>query len=160
VKTCCFDFTTENGNIKRPKKKVKITLGSVFSLSNCQIHVNDILHCPNMSDNGKFTVIWSSKNRIIHSFIHQWLYYSPLLGPGHFLSFVILYTVGRTSWTGDQPVARPLPIYRIAQTQNKCTQTTMPQVGFEPMTPVFEQAKTVHALARTATVISRKKEQL
>jgi uncharacterized membrane protein len=29
----------------------------------------------------------------------------------------------------------------------------MPLVGFEPMTPVFEQAKTVHALDRAATVI-------
>jgi hypothetical protein len=29
----------------------------------------------------------------------------------------------------------------------------MPQVGFEPMTPVFERAKTVHVLDRAATVI-------
>jgi hypothetical protein len=29
----------------------------------------------------------------------------------------------------------------------------MPRVGFEPMIPVFERAKTVHALDRTATVI-------
>jgi hypothetical protein len=29
----------------------------------------------------------------------------------------------------------------------------MPQVGFEPSIPVFELAKTVHALDRTATVI-------
>jgi hypothetical protein len=29
----------------------------------------------------------------------------------------------------------------------------MPQVGFEPMIPVFERAKTVRALERTATVI-------
>jgi hypothetical protein len=29
----------------------------------------------------------------------------------------------------------------------------MSQVGFEPRIPVFEQAKTVHALARAATVI-------
>jgi hypothetical protein len=36
-----------------------------------------------------------------------------LLGFGHFFSFLILYTVGRTLWMGDQPVARPLP------TQNK-----------------------------------------
>jgi hypothetical protein len=28
----------------------------------------------------------------------------------------------------------------------------MPQVGFEPMIPVFEQAKTVHALDRATTV--------
>jgi hypothetical protein len=30
----------------------------------------------------------------------------------------------------------------------------MPRVGFEPTTPVFERAKTVHALDRAATVIS------
>jgi hypothetical protein len=31
----------------------------------------------------------------------------------------------------------------------------MPRVGFEPMTPVFEREKTVHALDRAATVIGR-----
>jgi hypothetical protein len=54
---------------------------------------------------------------------------------------------------GDQPVARPLPTHRTTQTQNKRTQTSMPQVGFEPTIPVFEPTKTVHALARAATVI-------
>jgi hypothetical protein len=29
----------------------------------------------------------------------------------------------------------------------------MPRVGFEPTIPAFEQAKTVHALDRAATVI-------
>jgi hypothetical protein len=29
----------------------------------------------------------------------------------------------------------------------------MPQVGFEPTMPVFERAKTVHALDRAATLI-------
>jgi hypothetical protein len=29
----------------------------------------------------------------------------------------------------------------------------MPEVGFEPTTPVLERAKTVHALDRAATVI-------
>jgi hypothetical protein len=55
---------------------------------------------------------------------------------------------------GDQHVARPLPAHRTAQTQNKCIQTSMLQVGFEPMIPMFEEAKIVHALDRTATVIS------
>jgi hypothetical protein len=50
---------------------------------------------------------------------------------------------------GDKPVARPLPI----QTQNKHTQISMPCVGFEPMTPAFERAKTVHALDDAATVM-------
>jgi hypothetical protein len=32
-----------------------------------------------------------------------------------------LHTIGRTPWTSDRPVARPLPKYRTTQTQNKCT---------------------------------------
>jgi hypothetical protein len=39
-----------------------------------------------------------------------------LLGLGRFFSFLILYTVGSTPWTGDQSFARPLP------KQNKRTQ--------------------------------------
>jgi hypothetical protein len=88
-----------------------------------------------------------------NSSIHQWLY-NPLLGPGlYFSSILFFYTDGRTPWTSDQPVAWPLPTYRVAQTQNKRTQTTMPSVRFEPTIPVFERAKTVHALDRAATVI-------
>jgi hypothetical protein len=37
--------------------------------------------------------------------------------------------------------------------QNKRIQTSMPQVGFEPTIPVFERAKSVHALDGAATVI-------
>jgi hypothetical protein len=40
------------------------------------------------------------------------------------------------------------------QTQTKRTQTSMPRVRFEPTIPVFERAKTVHALDRAATTIS------
>jgi hypothetical protein len=36
--------------------------------------------------------------------------------------------------------------------QNKRTHTSMPRVGFEPTIPVFERAKTVHALDRAVTV--------
>jgi hypothetical protein len=35
-----------------------------------------------------------------------------LLGLGLSFSFLISYTVDRTPWTGDQPVARPLPTHR------------------------------------------------
>jgi hypothetical protein len=70
-----------------------------------------------------------------------------------FFSFLILHTIGRTPWTGDQPVARPLPTHGTTQTQNKRTQTSMPQAGFEPMTAVFERAKTVRASDRATTVI-------
>jgi hypothetical protein len=52
--------------------------------------------------------------------------YSPLLDLGHFFSFLILYTVGRTPWTRDQPIARPLLTRITTQTQNKRTQTSMP----------------------------------
>jgi hypothetical protein len=68
-------------------------------------------------------------------------------------SFLILYTVGRTTWTGDQSVARQLPTHKTTQTQNKRTHTSMPRVGFEHMTPVFQRANSVHALDREATVI-------
>jgi hypothetical protein len=75
------------------------------------------------------------------------------VGPWPLFQFLNPYTVGRTPWTGDQPVARPLPTHRTTQTQNKRTQTSMPRVRFEPTIPVFERAKTVHPLDRAATVI-------
>jgi hypothetical protein len=79
--------------------------------------------------------------------------YSHFLGRGRFFSFLILYTVGWAPWTGDQPVARPLFAHRTTQKQNKHTQTSISRVGFEPTIPVFELAKTVHALDRAATEI-------
>jgi hypothetical protein len=54
---------------------------------------------------------------------------------------------------GHQSITRPLPTQRTTQTQNKNTQTSLPRMGFEPTTPVFERAKTVHALERAVTVI-------
>jgi hypothetical protein len=56
-------------------------------------------------------------------------------------------------WTGDQPVAKPLPTHRTRQTQKKCRQTSMPRVEFEPTTPMFEWAKTDHAVDGAVTVI-------
>jgi hypothetical protein len=55
----------------------------------------------------------------------------------------------------DQPVAKPLPANRTAQTEKKRTETYMPQMGFEPTIPVFERAKPVHALDRAANVIGK-----
>jgi hypothetical protein len=60
--------------------------------------------------------------------------------------------VTRTPWTGDQPITRPLPACRTTQQQNKRTQTSVPQVGFEPTIPVFERAKTFYALDRAVTI--------
>jgi hypothetical protein len=80
----------------------------------------------------------------------------PFVGPWpFFFSFLILYRFVRIPYTGDQSVARPLPAHRIAQTQNKSTQTSMPRVGFEPKIPVFELAETVHVLEIAATVIGQ-----
>jgi hypothetical protein len=42
---------------------------------------------------------------------------------------------------GDQPIARPL-LHRIAQTQNKHIQASMPWVGIEPTIAAIERAKT------------------
>jgi hypothetical protein len=82
-----------------------------------------------------------------------WLY-SPLLGLGRFFRFLILYTVVRTPWMQDQPVARPLPTCWTTQTQNKRTQYRHQclWVGLEPTIPAFERAKTIHALDHVANV--------
>jgi hypothetical protein len=63
-----------------------------------------------------------------------------------YLSFLTFYTVGRTPWTGDQPVARPLPAHRTAQTQKKRRQISIPRMGFESTIPVFVRAKSVSCL--------------
>jgi hypothetical protein len=43
-----------------------------------------------------------------------------LLHLGRFFSFLILYTVGRNPWTGDQPVGRPRPTHRIKAHRHSC----------------------------------------
>jgi hypothetical protein len=78
------------------------------------------------------------------AFIHQWLY-SPLLDRGLFFSFTVLCTVGRTPWTGHQPVTKPLRTRRTTQTRSKPThthtQTSMPRAGFGPTTLAFERRR-------------------
>jgi hypothetical protein len=58
-------------------------------------------------------LVIETRSVILPSFyaFYLWLY-SPLLDLGRFFSFLILYTVGRTPWMGDRPVARPLPAHR------------------------------------------------
>jgi hypothetical protein len=46
--------------------------------------------------------------------------YSPLLDLGSLWSFLILYTVGRTPWTGDQLITRSLPTHRINAHRHPC----------------------------------------
>jgi hypothetical protein len=73
-------------------------------------------------------------------FIHRWLF-SSLLGPGLFFSFLILYTIGRTPWTGDQPVAMQLPTYRTTQTEDKRTQTSMPWWDSNPRSQLSSERR-------------------
>jgi hypothetical protein len=40
-----------------------------------------------------------------------------LLGLGRFFHFLILYTIGRTPWIGNQPVTRHVLAYRTTQTE-------------------------------------------
>jgi hypothetical protein len=75
-----------------------------------------------------------------------WLY-NPLFDLHLFSSFLIFFIADRTLWTGDQPFARSLPTHRTTQTQNIHTQTSIPQVAFEPTIPVFERAKTLDCAA-------------
>jgi quinol-cytochrome oxidoreductase complex cytochrome b subunit len=113
-----------------------------------------------LPDPFQFIIHWSSYHSTLYSLrhvsicpsIHPSIYLS-IYGStglcwtfGCFFSFLILYTVGRTYWTGDQPVARPLPTHRPTQTQNKRWQTSMRWVGFELMIRTFQRAKTVSAL--------------
>jgi hypothetical protein len=84
--------------------------------------------------------------------IYLWLY-SPLLDFDRFFSFLILYTVARTPWTGDQLIPRPLHTHSTTQIQKRRTQTSMPWVGFEPTIPVFQRTKTVHALDLSSSEI-------
>jgi hypothetical protein len=83
-------------------------------------------------------------------------------------------TDGRTPWTSDQLVARPLPKHRTSQTQNKRAHTPnihalsgirthdhsvqasedsscLRQLGYRDRL-ASERAETVHALDRSATV--------
>jgi hypothetical protein len=96
----------------------------------------------------------SQSNILSHSFIHSAMVLQPFIGPWPLLQFpYFFYIVGRTPWTSDQPVTRPLPTHRATKTQNKRIQTSIPWVGFESTIPASERAKTVHALDRAATVI-------
>jgi hypothetical protein len=48
-------------------------------------------------------------------------------------------------------------LHRTTQARKKRGQTSLPRVGFELTTLIFERAKTVHVFDRAATVIGMKK---
>jgi hypothetical protein len=68
-----------------------------------------------------------------------------------FYSFLIIWTVGRNSWAGDQLIAWPLHVQDNTNIEEMLIYVT--RMGFEPTTSVFEQTNTVYVLYREATVI-------
>jgi hypothetical protein len=64
----------------------------------------------------------------------------------------ILQTVGRTPWTGDQPIVRPLRIQHNTNTDG--SRTFISRVGFEPTNPGFDRAKAFLVLDQAATLIA------
>jgi hypothetical protein len=55
---------------------------------------------------------------------------------------MIIFTDGRTPWTSDQLVARPLPKHRTAQTQKKhIHHTSMPVSGLRTHDPSVRASK-------------------
>jgi hypothetical protein len=83
--------------------------------------------------------------------IYLWLY-SPLLRLDRFFSLFIFTQLVRLLGRWISPsLGRYL--HTGQHKQNKRTQTSMPQVGFEVTIPAFEPAKTVYVLDRAATVM-------
>jgi hypothetical protein len=90
---------------------------------------------------------------LMKSHVHLPTYDSTALGDlGRFYSFLI-YT--QSVGLLERRISPSLGRYQNTEEgkQIKSTQTSMPRVGFEPMIPVFERAKTVHVLDRAVTVI-------
>jgi hypothetical protein len=50
---------------------------------------------------------------------HKLIFFNGSSSPFRALASIILFTDGRTPWTSDQLVARPLPKHRTTQIQNK-----------------------------------------
>jgi hypothetical protein len=75
---------------------------------------------------------WTLSQLIIPCYIYLSMAVQPFVAPWLLFSFWILYTFGRTPWTGDQPVVRPPLTHTTTEIQNKRTyKTHMPWVWFE-----------------------------
>jgi hypothetical protein len=111
---------------------LSIYISIYFYLSlNLSIYLSIYLHISIYPSIYLSTYIYLSIYLSIYISIYLSIYGSTALADLGRFQFLNLYTVGRTPWTGDQPVARALPTHRTTQTQNKRTQTSMPRVGFE-----------------------------
>jgi hypothetical protein len=60
-------------------------------------------------------ILWQQDSYELKFYIYLYIYIygsTTFVDLGRFFSFLILYTVGRTLWTGVQPVVRPIPTHR------------------------------------------------
>jgi hypothetical protein len=88
---------------------------------------------------------YNPEDEILHLSVCLSMTLQPFVGPWPLLqSLDLLHS--RTPSTGDQPVTSRLPAYRTAQTQNKLTQTSMPQLGFELNDPNVWAGKNILCL--------------
>jgi hypothetical protein len=83
---------------------------------------NTVTTCPSINRKQKISHQYKAADIIIYLSMAV----QPFIGPCLLFSFLVLYTVGVTSWTGDQLVIRPLFIHRATKTQNKFTQYRHP----------------------------------
>jgi hypothetical protein len=97
------------------------------NMSSCR-KLAPLLHClPQV----KYEHIWIERGprwegddllpELWHGLLLLFWLYNPLWSIGHFLSLLILYTVGKTPLTEDKPFARPLSTHRTTQTRNTRT---------------------------------------
>jgi hypothetical protein len=91
-----------------------------------------------------------SYDALVFLSLSLWLY-GPLLGLVRFFSFLILYTVGRTPWTGDQPVAGLLPAH-TGQQKHRINHTDIHASSEIRTHDPSVRANKVHALDRATTV--------
>jgi hypothetical protein len=87
-----------------------------------------------------------------------WLYLpiygsTALVDLGRFLSLLIYTQSVGLLGRGISP-SQGRYLHTEQHKQNKSTQTSILRVGFEPTIPVFERAKTVHALDRVVTCVA------
>jgi hypothetical protein len=100
-------------------------------------------------------ILYKARNKtcilnLFFYFLYPSLLYRTLTASRFLFYSLDLYTIGRTPWTSDRPVARSLPVHK--QKNAHTHQTSMPEVGFEPTITASPQAKTIHALDGSATV--------
>jgi hypothetical protein len=77
----------------------------------------------------------------------------PFVGPWPIFQFLDLFTPFVGLLGQRISPSQGCCLHRTTQSQNERAETLLHEVGFEPTTPVFGRAKTVHALDRMATVI-------